>query len=52
MTEKERKEALTAIKKVGKRVNASPASARRFLVKAGILTKNGRLAKAYKTSKS
>lgn len=39
---------LRASKKVMKKVLKSRASARAFLVKAGILAKSGRLAKAYR----
>ena len=48
MTDKERKEFLAYLEELEKKVTESKETARRFLIEAGIYTKNGRLAKQYK----
>ena len=39
---------IRAMKAAGKRVNASPASAKAFLLKHGFITKNGQLHRRYR----
>ena len=45
---KEIKADLAAMTQAGKRINASPASARAFLVKHGFITKRNKLTKRYR----
>ena len=47
MTEKEREENLKAIKKVGDKLKGDKEASRKFLQKVGIITKSGKLTKAY-----
>lgn len=48
MTEKELKKQSEAMRRVAKAACASQESARAFLVRAGIITKTGKLTKAYR----
>ena len=48
MTEKELKQRLAEMRRVGKEACKSKESARAFLYKAGIITKSGKLAKPYR----
>ena len=48
MTTKEIKKTVDNMKKLTKKVCSSRAEARKFLVSAGIYTKHGQLAKAYR----
>lgn len=50
MSDQELKEMLKIFKMLGKEHAASPAKALAFLVKAGIATKSGKLAKRYRPS--
>lgn len=47
-TDKEYEKVAEEIKAFTKKVTASEASARAFLIKAGICTRSGKLAKAYR----
>jgi len=47
MTDKERQENLDAIKKVGEKLKGDKKASREFLQKVGIITKSGKLTKAY-----
>jgi hypothetical protein len=48
MSDKELKKKIEAIRRLRKEVCVSKEAARDFLVKAGICTKSGKLAKAYR----
>lgn len=48
MTEKDRKDTLKAIKKVRTNLKGNKAATREYLRKAGIVTKSGKLTKAYR----
>lgn len=51
MNKKEHKEYLEAFKKYSDKIVSSKKSAMEFLVRAGIHTSNGKLSKAYTSSK-
>lgn len=48
MSNKEYKEQAEALRRAAEKACASEEAARKFLVRAGIATKNGKLAKAYR----
>ncbi len=47
-SDKQVQQELRAMKKAGKRINATPASARAFLLKHGFITKTGKLHPRYR----
>ncbi|MBI2421654.1 MAG: hypothetical protein HYV27_02410 [Candidatus Hydrogenedentes bacterium] len=48
MTEKELKRQIAAVRKTRRKVCATKESAQAFLMRAGIVTRSGKLAKAYR----
>ena len=48
MTKKELKDLLAAIERNGNAACATPETAKNFLIKVGIITKSGKLAKPYR----
>lgn len=47
-TEKQVREEIRAMKRASKRINATPATAREFLLKHGFITKSGKLHPRYR----
>ncbi|MCX6937571.1 MAG: hypothetical protein NTU80_06680 [Verrucomicrobia bacterium] len=47
-SEKQVKQEIRAMKKAGERINATPATAKAFLLKHGFMTKDGKLHPRYR----